>query len=140
MNATPQTEGERRLKSANDSPDSVKTEPPTQLILKGSKSFAVGDAGGGTRKGRAERGILVDSTRTSPSHPDRIWPVQELSVVVLVRDEGNWYYLATPRLGIRKLWVWRTNLTAIDIAFAAVSASPGEDADASEGRGRAQAA
>lgn len=95
MIAQAQTEARGDWKSANDSPDAVKTEPPAQQVGKGSRSFAEGEAEAVLGKG-GPTGVFLWA-HLHAVHPDRNGS-STYKVSVLVRDEGNYYYMATPRL------------------------------------------
>lgn len=83
--------------SRNDSGDSVRREPPRDdvVVAVGSKSFAEGKAEAKLATG-GPSGAFVWA-HLHGVHPDRMGSTT-YRLTVLVRDEGGYYYLATPYL------------------------------------------
>ncbi len=75
--------------------DTVSIEQPTQVISEANLAFAKGDVEAKLGKG-GPTGVFLWA-HLHAIHPDRLG-ASTYRVVVLVRDEGGFYYLATPLL------------------------------------------
>lgn len=83
--------------SQNDSGDSTRREQPKDevVVAEGNKSFAEGKAEAKLAKGGPSGAFLW--AHLHGVHPDRMGSTT-YRLAVLVRDEGGYYYMVTPRL------------------------------------------
>lgn len=93
--ATAQTEAKGEWKSENDSGNSVKLNPPTMKVAEKKLDFPAGDAEAILGKG-GPSGVFLWA-HLHAIHPDRNGS-SDYKMTVLVRDEGNYHYMATPLL------------------------------------------
>ena len=95
QSVTAQSVAKGSWKFANDSPDAIKTKPPTKQVAAGKKAFAKGEAEAVLGKG-GPSGVFLWA-HWHGVHNDRAGKTK-YKVTALVRDEGNYYYMALPVL------------------------------------------
>ncbi len=97
VSATAQSEAKGDWKSANDSGDSAQISPPnpSAVVAAGTRDFAEGNAEAKLAKG-GPSGVFLWA-HLHGIHPDRNGS-STYKLTVLVRDEGGYHYMATPRL------------------------------------------